>query len=46
MGLGSVVPVEYFGNKSLEFLPDNKTFQRFEVCIDPLVVLCAGMISV
>lgn len=32
MGLGSLVPVEYFGNKNFEFLPDNKTVQRFEVC--------------
>ncbi|XP_068442046.1 lysine-specific demethylase 3B isoform X2 [Clinocottus analis] len=31
VGLGSLVPVEYFGNKSFEFLPDNKTVQRFEV---------------
>ncbi|KAK5864907.1 hypothetical protein PBY51_016112 [Eleginops maclovinus] len=31
LGLGSVVPVEFFGNKDFEFLPDNKTFQRFEV---------------
>ncbi|KAK9517972.1 hypothetical protein VZT92_023301 [Zoarces viviparus] len=30
-GLGSLVPVEYFGNKNFEFLPDNKTVQRFEV---------------
>ena len=32
VGLGSLVPVEYFGNKNFEFLPDNKTIQRFEVC--------------
>uniref|UniRef100_A0AAQ6AM25 Lysine-specific demethylase n=1 Tax=Amphiprion ocellaris TaxID=80972 RepID=A0AAQ6AM25_AMPOC len=32
VGLGSLVPVEYFGNKNFEFLPDNKTVQRFEVC--------------
>ncbi|XP_019958014.2 lysine-specific demethylase 3B isoform X1 [Paralichthys olivaceus] len=31
VGLGSLVPVEYFGNKNFEFLPDNKTIQRFEV---------------
>ncbi|XP_034453631.1 lysine-specific demethylase 3B isoform X1 [Hippoglossus hippoglossus] len=31
VGLGSLVPVEYFGNKTFEFLPDNKTIQRFEV---------------
>uniref|UniRef100_A0A3Q4GZU1 Lysine-specific demethylase n=1 Tax=Neolamprologus brichardi TaxID=32507 RepID=A0A3Q4GZU1_NEOBR len=31
VGLGSLVPVEYFGNKNFEFLPDNKTVQRFEV---------------
>ncbi|XP_070818413.1 lysine-specific demethylase 3B isoform X3 [Chaetodon trifascialis] len=31
VGLGSLVPVEYFGNKSFEFLPDNKTVQRFEL---------------
>ncbi|XP_042348757.1 lysine-specific demethylase 3B isoform X2 [Plectropomus leopardus] len=41
VGLGSVVPVEYFGNKNFEFLPDNKTVQRFEVEKDirhPLLV--------
>uniref|UniRef100_A0A7N8X564 Lysine-specific demethylase n=1 Tax=Mastacembelus armatus TaxID=205130 RepID=A0A7N8X564_9TELE len=32
VGLGSLVPVEYFGNKNFEFLPDNKTVQKFEVC--------------
>lgn len=32
MGLGPLVPVEYFGDKNFEFLPDNKTVQRFEVC--------------
>ncbi|XP_069027013.1 lysine-specific demethylase 3B isoform X2 [Embiotoca jacksoni] len=31
VGLGSLVPVEYFGNKNFEFLPDNKTIQKFEV---------------
>ncbi|XP_074503605.1 lysine-specific demethylase 3B isoform X3 [Sebastes fasciatus] len=31
VGIGSLVPVEYFGNKNFEFLPDNKTVQRFEV---------------
>ncbi|XP_026185692.1 lysine-specific demethylase 3B isoform X2 [Mastacembelus armatus] len=31
VGLGSLVPVEYFGNKNFEFLPDNKTVQKFEV---------------
>ncbi|XP_049441319.1 lysine-specific demethylase 3B isoform X1 [Epinephelus fuscoguttatus] len=41
VGLGSLVPVEYFGNKNFEFLPDNKTVQRFEVDKDirhPLVL--------
>uniref|UniRef100_A0A672HWG2 Lysine-specific demethylase n=1 Tax=Salarias fasciatus TaxID=181472 RepID=A0A672HWG2_SALFA len=32
-GLRSLFPVEYFGNKNLEFLSDNKSVQRFEVCI-------------
>uniref|UniRef100_A0A8C4H3W9 Lysine-specific demethylase n=1 Tax=Dicentrarchus labrax TaxID=13489 RepID=A0A8C4H3W9_DICLA len=32
VGLGPLVPVEYFGNKNFEFLPDSKTVQRFEVC--------------
>uniref|UniRef100_A0A3P9H065 Lysine-specific demethylase n=1 Tax=Oryzias latipes TaxID=8090 RepID=A0A3P9H065_ORYLA len=32
VGLGSLVPVEYFGSKNFEFLPDNTTVQRFEVC--------------
>uniref|UniRef100_A0A3Q3EGD9 Lysine-specific demethylase n=1 Tax=Labrus bergylta TaxID=56723 RepID=A0A3Q3EGD9_9LABR len=31
VGLGSLVAVEYFGKKTLEFLSDNKTVQRFEV---------------
>lgn len=31
IGLGSLVPVEYFGNKNYEFLPDKKLLQRFEV---------------
>ncbi|XP_029020526.1 lysine-specific demethylase 3B isoform X2 [Betta splendens] len=31
VGFGSLVPVEYFGNKNFEFLSDNKTIQRFEV---------------
>ncbi|KAM3866546.1 lysine-specific demethylase 3B [Diretmus argenteus] len=31
VGLGSLVPVEFFGNRSFEFLPDNKSIQRFEV---------------
>uniref|UniRef100_A0A8C4H3W1 Lysine-specific demethylase n=1 Tax=Dicentrarchus labrax TaxID=13489 RepID=A0A8C4H3W1_DICLA len=31
VGLGPLVPVEYFGNKNFEFLPDSKTVQRFEV---------------
>ncbi|KAK5623975.1 hypothetical protein CRENBAI_023744 [Crenichthys baileyi] len=31
VGLGSLVPVEYFGTKNSEFLPDDKAFQRFEV---------------
>ncbi|KAG7517860.1 hypothetical protein JOB18_018147 [Solea senegalensis] len=41
VGLGSMVPVEYFGNKTFEFLSDNKTIQRFEVDKDirhPLVL--------
>ncbi|KAM8847986.1 lysine-specific demethylase 3B isoform 1-T1 [Synchiropus picturatus] len=29
-GLGSIVAVEHFGNKKLEFLPDKKSVQRFE----------------
>lgn len=32
IGLDSVVPVEYFGNKNYDFLPDKKLLQRFEVC--------------
>ncbi|CAG01214.1 unnamed protein product, partial [Tetraodon nigroviridis] len=31
IGLGSLVPVEYFGNRNCEFLPDKKLLQRFEV---------------
>ncbi|XP_041845764.1 lysine-specific demethylase 3B isoform X2 [Melanotaenia boesemani] len=31
VGLGSLVPVEYFGSRKFEFLPDNKAVQRFEV---------------
>uniref|UniRef100_A0A673BGV9 Lysine-specific demethylase n=1 Tax=Sphaeramia orbicularis TaxID=375764 RepID=A0A673BGV9_9TELE len=32
VGLGALVPVEYFGSKNFELLPDNKSVQRFEVC--------------
>lgn len=38
VGLGSLVPVEYFGNKEFEFLPDNKSVQRFEVCESVLLL--------
>ncbi|XP_061541246.1 lysine-specific demethylase 3B isoform X2 [Phycodurus eques] len=31
VGLGSVLPVQYFGTNSLEFLPDKKSIHRFEV---------------
>ncbi|XP_035983264.1 lysine-specific demethylase 3B isoform X2 [Fundulus heteroclitus] len=31
LGLGSLVPVEYFATKNSEFLPDDKAFQRFEI---------------
>ena len=32
VGLGSLVPVEFFGNtKTLEFLPDGNSLQIFEV---------------
>ncbi|KAF7662493.1 hypothetical protein LDENG_00234440 [Lucifuga dentata] len=31
VGLGALVPVEYFGHKTFEFLSDNKAVQRFEV---------------
>ncbi|XP_061901888.1 lysine-specific demethylase 3B isoform X1 [Entelurus aequoreus] len=31
VGLGSVLPVQYFGNNDLEFLPDKKSIHRFEV---------------
>lgn len=43
MGIGSLVPVEYFGNKNFEFLPDNKTVQRFEVCM--FVLQCVNPLS-
>lgn len=39
VGLGSVVPVEYFGNKNLDFLSDNKTIRRFEVSSLVLIAL-------
>lgn len=39
VGLGPLVPVEYFGNKNLDFLSDNKTVQRFEVSKLVLTVL-------
>lgn len=32
VGLGTLVPVEYFGSKNFEFLSDDKTMQKFEVC--------------
>ncbi|XP_076020910.1 lysine-specific demethylase 3B isoform X2 [Genypterus blacodes] len=41
VGLGALVPVEYFGNRNFEFLSDKKTVQRFEVEKDighPLVL--------
>uniref|UniRef100_A0A8C7G7L2 Lysine-specific demethylase n=1 Tax=Oncorhynchus kisutch TaxID=8019 RepID=A0A8C7G7L2_ONCKI len=31
VGLGSLVPVEFFGNRTLDFLPDGNSLQRFEV---------------
>lgn len=31
IGLGSLVPVEYFGSKNCEFLPDKILLQKFEV---------------
>ena len=31
VGLGSVVPVEFFGKGSFEFLPEDKSLQKFEV---------------
>ncbi|KAM9850042.1 lysine-specific demethylase 3B isoform 2-T2 [Aulostomus maculatus] len=31
VGLGSLVPVEYFGCKDFEFLPDSTSIKRFEV---------------
>ena len=37
VGLGSLVPVEFFGSKSFEFLPDNKSVKRFEVCTPNLL---------
>lgn len=45
VGLGSLVPVEYFGNRNFDFLPDNKSVKRFEVCsfllgAEPCVYLC------
>lgn len=39
VGLGSLVPVEYFGNKNLDFLSDNKTVRRFEVSKLVLIAL-------
>lgn len=31
IGLGSLVPVEFFGTRKLEFLPSGSSLQRFEV---------------
>ncbi|CAB1337089.1 unnamed protein product, partial [Coregonus sp. 'balchen'] len=31
VGLGSLVPVEFFGNRTLSILPDGNSLQRFEV---------------
>lgn len=39
VGLGSLVPVEYFGSKNLDFLSDNKTVRRFEVSKLVLIVV-------
>ncbi|CAB1325222.1 unnamed protein product [Coregonus sp. 'balchen'] len=30
VGLGSLVPVEFFGSRTLDFLPDGNSLQRFE----------------
>ncbi|KAG7256535.1 hypothetical protein CRUP_007222, partial [Coryphaenoides rupestris] len=41
VGLGSVVPVQFFGNGNFEFLPESKSLQKFEFDIDlrrPLVL--------
>ncbi|XP_028315844.1 lysine-specific demethylase 3B isoform X2 [Gouania willdenowi] len=41
VGFGSMIPVEFFGSKNIEFLPNNKTVQRFEIEKDirhPLLV--------
>ncbi|KAL0974001.1 hypothetical protein UPYG_G00214130 [Umbra pygmaea] len=34
VGLGSLVPVEFFGSRTLDFLPDGSSLQRFEVDSD------------
>lgn len=46
VGLGSLVPVEYFGNKNFEFLPDNKSVQRFEVDKDTRHPLLLEQLSI
>uniref|UniRef100_A0A8C7JXA2 Lysine-specific demethylase n=1 Tax=Oncorhynchus kisutch TaxID=8019 RepID=A0A8C7JXA2_ONCKI len=34
VGLGSLVPVEFFGSRTLDFLPDGNSLQRFETAKD------------
>lgn len=38
VGLGSLVPVEFFGTRKLEFLPSGSALQRFEVSYEILLV--------
>uniref|UniRef100_A0A8C7GBB4 Lysine-specific demethylase n=1 Tax=Oncorhynchus kisutch TaxID=8019 RepID=A0A8C7GBB4_ONCKI len=39
VGLGSLVPVEFFGNRTLDFLPDGNSLQRFEVDVGHSLLL-------
>ncbi|XP_015256310.1 PREDICTED: lysine-specific demethylase 3B isoform X2 [Cyprinodon variegatus] len=48
VGLGSLVPVEYFGTKNSEFFPDDKGFKRFEIDKDmrhPLLLEQPSLLS-
>uniref|UniRef100_A0A4W5LVK1 Lysine-specific demethylase n=1 Tax=Hucho hucho TaxID=62062 RepID=A0A4W5LVK1_9TELE len=39
VGLGSLVPVEFFGNRTLNFLADGNSLQRFEVDVGHSLLL-------
>jgi len=51
VGLGSVIPVQFFGNGNFEFLPESKSLQKFEVCctsvpLPPAPYKCLQLVAV